>query len=1181
MACPLRTKSAVEKNDGVIVQLHNTGRKMLGPFVLLLLLLAIFPSGARAQRGTITGVVADESGNVVAGARITLLLVDRGLRREAETAMDGRFLFRLLQTGNYVLTAEKDGFFVSEMPGLGVAAGNTVRLRVLLRIGTQSTTIRVTESADQVRSENAFPNEGISPETLLNAPAARNDVTGLAALLPGVVPDDGDRASKLRYHIAGARSDSITFLLDGGLDNNLLDNRIAYMPQLDSIEQIHVLVSNYPTEYGRNSGGIVTMTTKSGTVDWHGSAFDFVQNEAFNANGFFNKNDPQNLLPRDVLRQNQFGATFGGPLRFPGVAHKKANAFFFVAYQGTLRHKTTTIHNVATFTPAQVDGDFSHSAVGGTPDPGVAAFLQAVPYFQSDPALAAQAIIDPNRLSPVAQAYFRTGLIPVSPTGQITSQGRNTLEANDTTAKIDWNVNETNKLSATFGVDQARSVNPFSTANVIGFSVQDRFTEGYFRLSYAKILSSHALNELSITENRNIVTLGEPMSKLSLPNDLGVHIAADSPTGPPNVIFSSGLSVGFSENGPSNYSSNTLGLNDILSLQKGQHHWTLGGGLSDFRNNTKASELVNGQFYSSGSNTLNDLADFVIGLPSAYEQAPYASLSVRSRFTDFFAEDEWSMKHNFVLTLGLRYEYSSPKSDTQNRFYSILPGQRSFVFPNAPVGMVFRGDPGVPHGVNFPDKNNFAPRLSFAWSPGTNAKTTLRGGAGIFYDILKAEDNLQFSGQPPFFSSASLSFSFPPPAGAPLDALSYPYESAGARDPFPSRNLNHQVDFLAEGFLPIGGLRDVYVVDPHLRTPLTYQYSLSVQHELPGGSLLEVAYVGSQSHGLTALTDINPIVLGTYDRILNLTPGNSTCGFNAPDNTCSFAAVHEFKNLGWSLYNSANVRWQRRLFHNERIGDTSFNFSYTFSHSQDNSSGFVSRNPTVPYYNTKQFHASSDFDVRQRIVLSGGWTLPLQHYLGRAPARLTQGWSIYPVVIWRTGFPLDIFANLPGVYDYTSPGPSGAGDSNLVRANLIGPIQLLNPRQYQSGLPSPGNYWFNPLSFSNAQCFGILTNANCQGGPGTFPSDAQVVSNPSLRTYGSLPRNYFRGPGRSNVDLAVSKTVPLKGERILIELRGDFFNLLNHAEFLSPNTNINDSNFGQVQNTADPRIIQLSLRLRF
>jgi hypothetical protein len=534
----------------------------------------------------------------------------------------------------------------------------------------------------------------------------------------------------------------------------------------------------------------------------------------------------------------------------------------------------------------------------------------------------------------------------------------------------------------------------------------------------------------------------------------------------------------------------------------------------------------------------------------------------------------------FTLTLGLRYEYSSPKLDTQNRLFSIFPGHTSTVFPNAPIGMVFPGDPGVPRGVNFPDRDNFAPRIGFAWAPSDKRKLQIRGGFGVFYDILKAEDNLQFNGQNPFFSSAELSFNpLPPDPNAPATYLSQPYQAAGLTDPFPSKKPQRNVDFAAAGFLPIGGFRTVYVVDPHLRTPYTYEYNLSLQKELANQSLLEIDYVGSTSHGLTSLVDINPFVLGTTDRVLNLTPGNSSC--MSETGLCSFANILEFKNVSKASYNGLVTQLRKQFSSSDRFGSTYFNLAYTFSHSIDNASGFQNRNSQVPYYNPNQFVASSDFDVRHRIVFSGGWNPPFRHYAPALPKWLTDGWGVYPIVNWRTGFPIDVFANLLATFDFTSPGPSAAGDPNLVRANLVGPIHILNPRQPNSFQGGIGNYWFDPTSFSNLQCNDFAL-ASCVAGPGVFPSDAQAVTDPSRRTYGTLPRNFFRGPSRFNVDMAVSKKIPLPGERLNCELRAEFFNFFNHAEFANPDTNINDGlNFGQIHETANPRIVQLALRLNF
>jgi hypothetical protein len=204
--------------------------------------------------------------------------------------------------------------------------------------------------------------------------------------------------------------------------------------------------------------------------------------------------------------------------------------------------------------------------------------------------------------------------------------------------------------------------------------------------------------------------------------------------------------------------------------------------------------------------------------------------------------------------------------------------------------------------------------------------------------------------------------------------------------------------------------------------------------------------------------------------------------------------------------------------------------------------------------------------------------------LSELPARITDGWNIAGMLSWRTGFPLDVFADLPAIYDFTSPGPSGAGDPSLVRANLIAPYQAVDPGKNSRYRGISGNFWFNPSSFSNAQCQSgsfFPSSNSCVSGPGVFPNDLQVLANPALRTYGTLPRNFFRGPTRTNLDLAISKRTPLHREKLSLEARVELFNALNHTQFSDPNTNINDYFFGQITDTANPRIIQLGLRLIF
>ena len=268
-------------------------------------------------------------------------------------------------------------------------------------------------------------------------------------------------------------------------------------------------------------------------------------------------------------------------------------------------------------------------------------------------------------------------------------------------------------------------------------------------------------------------------------------------------------------------------------------------------------------------------------------------------------------------------------------------------------------------------------------------------------------------------------------------------------------------------------------------------------------------------------------------------------------------------------YHSLQASLTRQLSDSRYIGHTYFTLGYTWSHGIDNTSGFRERNSSVPTYNPGLFRASSDQDIRNRITFSGGWDMPWDRVWESGPSRLTKGWSLFPIITWHDGFPFDVFARLGDRFNPGSEGPSGAGDPTNIHANIVGPTNTLNPRQFQdlgaSAGYSPGFFWVNPTSFDNT----------------LYPSNDQVVANPSLATYGTLPRNFLRGPGYINFDLAFSKTTALIGDRTKLEFRAEFFNIFNHANFLNPVTNINSGQFGQVTGTHDPRIIQLAMRLSF
>ena len=351
-----------------------------------------------------------------------------------------------------------------------------------------------------------------------NLPLNGRNTLDLALTLPGVAPiaDDigtygtsnGGSNGFAGISIAGGRGEAVTYPLDGGLNNRVTSNQVVFDPNPEAVEEFRLLENNYTVEYGRNGGGTISEVIKSGTNSLHGSVYDYFRNDALNANDYFDKQEGN---PRPVLKRNQFGGVIGGPIIIPGLVHGKDRFFFFFGYQGQRQTQTVNEGFVTTYTPAELNGDFSQFNNSG-PDPNVVAFLQANPFYQPDASKAAQAIIDPSSIDPVAQNYIKENLIPTSSTGQVFPRGGETDNVDQYLGKFDFYVTQADRISITLGDNKEPILNPFFGANVNGFTANSITSDNFVNIGYTKTISPTKLNEFHATAQRFYQTV-VPASK--------------------------------------------------------------------------------------------------------------------------------------------------------------------------------------------------------------------------------------------------------------------------------------------------------------------------------------------------------------------------------------------------------------------------------------------------------------------------------------------------------------------------------------------------------------------------------------------------------------------------------------------------------------------------------------------
>jgi Carboxypeptidase regulatory-like domain/TonB dependent receptor len=903
--------------------------------------------------GSVSGIVTDPSDALVAGATVTAINTQTGARTVIKTDGKGFYNFPNLSVGTYDLQVTEKGFKQYTKKGIVVDANAAIRADVKLELGEVTQEVSVSSEAVHVETQSTQMGEVINSEKMTAVPLNGRDFTNLLSLQPGVVPfqyanalQDPNLSDRTvsgstslnagNQSINGQRETSNGFMVNGANAEEGKNNGTSVIPNLDSIEEFRIITNNFDAEYGNYSGGQVNVVTKSGTNSFHGSAFEFNRNTAFNTRNYFS---PPGEAPK--LIQNQFGGTVGGPI-------KREKVFFFVDYQGTRRVFAPTVSAAVpdgTFLP---NGDYMLSTTekndlasgAASAAPGLlAGTVQGAqlaanlssntrlgypvtvgePYYSTGctsnlVCVFPNAIVPKGAFSPAA-----VGLLPFIPRPTVPGGGVNFFEAafdqrlrdDKGAVRVDANT-KYGMLSAYYLADDDTFMNPYPNSgatvpapNIGAFTATDNTRAQIWVLGVTKSFGSSAVNEFRFSYLRNAAHLFTPQGGLTLngqPITLpslgfvapaspggtfngGVAPIAPQFEGVPSITFTqelSGTTIGVPADTPKQF-NNTFQWQDNFTKVFGRHSLKFGGEFHYDQINDRNLYGENGAFTFDGSESNSDFVDFLIGAPGTFIQASQQILDSRSKYLGLYAQDSWRVTPNLTLNYGLRWEFSQPWYDTQGKIETLIPGEQSVLFPGAPTGWLVPGDPGVPLTLAPTQYHNFSPRLGIAYSPGWDSgflakltggpgRTSIRLGYGLFYTAYEDLTQFQEIGDAPFGLFWVQSGSF---FEAPF--MDRGTGTAVQRFPFTFPQVPVTVPNTTFNWPQVEPISGSLVFAHNNVLPYGEHYELSVQRQFGSNTVLSVSYVGTQGHKLLTSIEANP-ASATLCMQLNAAGASPACG---------------------------------------------------------------------------------------------------------------------------------------------------------------------------------------------------------------------------------------------------------------------------------------------------------------
>lgn len=1091
-------------------------------YSLLYLLLGFFFGSyiayAQSAQGTITGIVSDSQGAAIPQATVLVSNIATGVVSRTETNGVGKYVVSALNVGVYRVSVEHEGFRRSIISNVVLSTDQVLGVDVKLSPGTTDQTVTVTDHAETLETRTSSLGQTIESKSVSELPLGNRTSMNLVALTGGAVFIDS-----ANYSLSGGRTKSAMTWLDGGSGQNI---RIGIgtaevSPPVDTVQEIGVISNNYAAEFGGSAGGVILQTTKSGSNQFHGTAYEFLRNDAFDASGYFATTKPK-------LRYNIYGGTVGGPI-------KRDRTFFFFGFEGG-RQRTGSTVTLTVPTARQRSGDFSQTYTSSG---------KLIPIY--DPATTVTAngatkrsqfvgnAIPKERLDPVALAVLNYYPLPNRQADNVS--GANNFRANDVAnsdtqfyvARVDHVLTSADRLAFRYirsiGSVGNNSVYPVKGADP---TLANKSTDDIGYAQWTHVYSSNVFNDLRF--------LYDVRTYHQFANGVGGSFASKlGITGVSDNAFPYFAPAGFSALGSSSqerkqYPVTVYQLVDNLSWVLGHHTIKIGGEVRRSMDHEVSLSTASGSFsfatqptgQPGDSTTGNGLTSLLLGFPTAFSAAYTEPLTRVSYYLAGFVQDDWIVKPNLTFNLGLRWETDTPIQDENNRMNSF---DSTAINPvsNTPGVVKFLGLNGYRKTPYDGDYNNFGPRFGFSYQPRGNGQTVLRGGVGFFFA------HPFDSGQP---NAAAIGFSRSTSLSTPDNGLTAPfYLKNGVPASSSSVTLNDSY-----GAVTVGSAATTAIsyFDPKKRTGYTTQFNLNIQQQLPGKLILEVSGLGNVAHKLAGATQsinqIDPKILdATHSKQKDRPfPQFSTVSVVVPTNSSS-------------NYFAGMVRLGRR-FQNGFNLNTTYTYSKFLNNAFEGGSSFGSDGGAYSnYYDRDADYGPSSNDIRHQFVFSSVYELPWgpgRKWLhSGVTSRLIGGWTLGNVTRAYSGAPFTV---------YTNTNNTNAFSSGNQRANIVG-----NPyvREEKRGT---AQLWLNSSSFAQ----------------------------PAIYTFGSQRRNSLRGPGFAQLDFSVIRSISF-GEGNSLQIRGEALNVLNHTNLGTPNAAYGSSTFGYVTSAYSARQLQVGARIVF